>query len=249
MLIEPLLTQLQTLGLRGMSRALEHQQRNPEVEALPFEDRLTLLLQHEHAERQSTRLAQRLRWARLPQMACVEDIDSKTARGLERGRLTQLTDLAWVDQHLNVLLSGPTGVGKSYLACALAHQACCQDYAVRYFRVPRLTDELLSASAQQKRSVFFKLLAKADLRVLDDFGLTPLAEPFKRDLLEIVDDRFDKKSTLITSQMPVEVWHAHLDDPTLADAILDRLVHNAYQIELKGESMRKRKPLERTTKT
>ena len=175
MLIEPLLTQLQTLGLRGMSRALEHQQRNPEVEALPFEDRLTLLLQHEHAERQSTRLAQRLRWARLPQTACIEDIDARTPRGLERGRLSQLTDLAWVDQRLNVLLSGPTGVGKSYLACALAHQACRQDYAVRYFRVPRLT-ELLSASAQHKRSAFFKLLAKADLLVLDDFGLTPLAE-------------------------------------------------------------------------
>lgn len=249
MLIEPLMTQLQTLGLRGMSRALERQQQNPDAAALPFEDRLTLLLQHEQAERQSYRLAQRLRWARLPQMACVEDIDTKTARGLERGRLTQLTDLAWIGQRLNVLLSGPTGVGKSYLACALAHHACRQDYAVRYFRVPRLTDELLRAGAQQKKSAFFKLLAKADLLVLDDFGLTPLAEPFKRDLLEIVDDRFDKKSTLITSQMPVEAWHAHLDDPTLADAILDRLVHNAYQIELKGDSMRKRKTLERTTKT
>ena len=249
MLIEPLMTQLQTLGLRGMSRALERQQQNPDAAALPFEDRLTLLLQHEQAERQSYRLAQRLRWARLPQMACVEDIDTKTARGLERGRLTQLTDLAWIGQRLNVLLSGPTGVGKSYLACALAHQACRQDYAVRYFRVPRLTDELLRAGAQQKKSAFFKLLAKADLLVLDDFGLTPLAEPFKRDLLEIVDDRFDKKSTLITSQMPVEAWHAHLDDPTLADAVLDRLVHNAYQIELKGESMRKRKTLERATKT
>ena len=248
MLIEPLMTQLQTLGLRGMSRALARQQRNPEVEALPFEDRLTLLLQHEHAERQSYRLAQRLRWARLPQTACIEDLDARTSRGLERGRLTQLTDLAWVNQHLNVLLSGPTGVGKSYLACALAHQACRQDYSVRYFRVPRLTEELLRAGAQQKKSAFFKLLAKADLLVLDDFGLTPLAEPFKRDLLEIVDDRFDKKSTLITSQMPVEAWHAHLNDPTLADAILDRLVHNAYQIELKGDSMRKRKALERTSK-
>ena len=177
-----------------MGRALEHQDRNPEVEALPFEDRLILLLQHEVAARQSHRLAQRLRWARLPQTACR------------------------------------------------------QDYSVRYFQVPRLTDELLHAGAQQKKSAFFKLLAKADLLVLDDFGLTPLADPFKRDLLEIVDDRFDKKSTLITSQMPVEAWHAHLDDPTLADAILDRLVHNAYQIELKGESMRKRKPLERAAK-
>ena len=242
------MTQLQTLGLRGMGRALECQHRNPEIAALAFEDRLILLLQHEVAERQSTRLAQRLRWARLPQTACVEDIDGRTPRGLERGRLAQLTDLAWIDQHLNVLLSGPTGVGKSYLACALAHQACRQDYSVRYFRVPRLTEELLRAGAQQKKSAFFKLLAKADLLVLDDFGLTPLADPFKRDLLEIVDDRFDKKSTLITSQMPVEAWHAHLDDPTLADAILDRLVHNAYQIELKGDSMRKRKSLDRPGK-
>ena len=119
---------------------------------------------------------------------------------------------------------------------------------MRYCRVPRLTEDLLRAGAQQKKSAFFKLLAKADLLVLDDFGLTSLADPFKRDLLEIVDDRFDKKSTLITSQMPVEAWHAHLDDPTLADAILDRLVHNAYQIELKGDSMRKRKPLERAGK-
>ena len=141
-----------------------------------------------------------------------------------------------------MLLTGPTGVGKSYLACALAHQACRHDYSVRYFRVPRLTEELLRAGAQQKKSAFFKLLAKADLLVLDDFGLTPSSDPFKRDLLEIVDDRFDKKSTLITSQMPVEAWHPYLDDPTLADAILDRLVHNAHKVELKGESTRKRKP-------
>ena len=249
MLIEPVMNQLHSLGLRGMAHALERQQQSREIESLAFEDRLTLLLQHELAARQSTRLAQRLRWARLPQPACVEDIDARTPRGLDRGRLAQLTELSWIDEHLNVLLSGPTGVGKSYLACALAHQACRQDFAVRYFRVPRLNEELLRAGAQHKKSAFFKLLAKADLLVLDDFGLTPLADPFKRDLLEIVDDRFDKKSTLITSQMPVDAWHTHLDDPTLADAILDRLVHNAYQLELTGESMRKRKPLERPGKT
>lgn len=241
MLIQPLMTQLSALGLRGMARALERQQTTPEARTLEFEDRLGLLVQHELADRQAQRLHQRLRWAKLGQSACIEDIDPRATRGLERGRLTQLAQLDWIDQHLNVLLTGPTGVGKSYLACALAHQACRQDKSVRYFRMPRLAEELLRAGAVQKKSAFFKHLAKADLLVLDDFGLTPMSDEFKRDLLEIVDDRFDKSSTLITSQLPVDRWHAWLDEPTLADAILDRLVHNAYRLELKGESMRRTK--------
>jgi DNA replication protein DnaC len=240
MLIEPLIAQLQALGLRGMVRALERQPENPDVHSLGFTDRLGLLVQHEIAERQSARLAQRLRWAKLPQAACVEDLNTRAPRGIERGRLAQLVEGAWIDQHLNVLITGPTGVGKSYIASALAHQACRQDRSVRYFRMPRLTEDLLRAGAQQKKSAFFKHLAKADLLVLDDFGLAPMSDEIKRDLLEIVDDRFDKKSTLITSQLPIDAWHRHLDDPTLADAILDRLVHNAYKIELKGESMRKK---------
>lgn len=241
MLIQPLMTQLTTLGLRAMARALERQQTTPEAHTLEFEDRLGLLVQHELADRQAQRLHQRLRWAKLGQSACIEDIDTRATRGLERGRLTQLAQLDWLDQHLNLLISGPTGVGKSYLACALAHQACRQDKSVRYFRMPRLAEELLRAGAVQKKSAFFKHLAKADLLVLDDFGLTPMSDEFKRDLLEIVDDRFDKSSTLITSQLPVDRWHAWLDEPTLADAILDRLVHNAYRLELKGESMRRTK--------
>ena len=144
------MNQLHSLGLRGMASALERQQQSREIEALSFDERLTLLLQHEMAARQSTRLAQRLRWARLPQPACVEDIDARTPRGLDRGRLAQLAELSWIDEHLNVLLSGPTGVGKSTLACALAHQACRQDFAVRYFRVPQLNEELLRAGAQHK---------------------------------------------------------------------------------------------------
>lgn len=241
MLTEPLMVQLQTLGLRGMIRALERQAASPDSQALPFEDRLGLLIQHEMADRQAHRLSQRLRWAKLPQPACIEDLDARAPRGLDRATLTQLTELGWIDQHLNLLITGPTGVGKSYIACALAHQACRQDQSVRYFRLPRLAEDLLRAGAQQKKSAFFRSLAKADLLVLDDFGLAPMSDEIKRDLLEIVDDRFDKKSTLITSQLPVDQWHRHLDDPTLADAILDRLVHNAYRLDLKGESMRRKK--------
>ena len=243
MLTEPLIDQLQQLALRGMVHALERDRGNAEVQAMGFEDRLSLLVAHELAERQSARLSQRLRWARLPQPACVEALDAKAVRGIERGRLAQLTQLRWIDEHLNVLITGPTGVGKSFIACALAHQACRADLSVRYLRLPRLAEELLRAGAQQKKSAFFTHLAKADLIVIDDFGLTPLADELRRDLLEIVDDRFDKKSTIVTSQLPVEAWHRYLDDPTLADAILDRLVHNAYRLDLKGDSMRKKKSL------
>jgi DNA replication protein DnaC len=241
MLTAPLYQALQELGLRGMARAFEQQRTQPDLAALSFDDRLSLLLDHERAERHNYRLAQRLRWAKLPQAASPEDLDTRTARGIERTVLAKLTDLGWIEQNLNVLITGPTGVGKSYLACALAHAACRADHSVRYFRMPRLVEELARAEALQKKSAFFRHLAKARLIVLDDFGLAPLADSIKRDLLEILDDRYDKAATLITSQLPVDQWHAHLDEPTLADAILDRLVHNAYRLNLKGESMRAKK--------
>lgn len=241
MLTEPLLQQLHQLKLHGLAAGLEQQLASPDSQRLSFDERLGLLLQHELTARASARLAQRLRWAKLPQLASLEDLDTRTPRGLDRAVLAQVTDLNWIAQHLNVLVTGPCGVGKSYLACALAHAACRADYSVRSFRLPRLIDELTRVTALQKRSAFFRQLAKADLLLIDDFGLAPLSDQTKRDLLEILDDRYDKQSTLITSQLPVDQWHRYLDEPTLADAILDRLVHNAYRLNLKGDSMRKHK--------
>ena len=242
MLIEPLVQQLHLLRLRGMATALEHLLSSRQDAALSFEERLSLLIQQEITDRQSQRLAQRLRWAKLPQPAALEDLDTRTPRGLDPKLMAVLSALAWIKDKLNVLITGPCGVGKSFIASAIAHAACRADYSVRSFRLPRLLEELARYHAQSNRSAFLRQLAKVDLLYIDDFGLAPLTDQSKRDLLEIMEDRYDKKSTLITSQLPVEQWHAYIDEPTLADAILDRLVHNSYRVNLKGGSMRKRKP-------
>ncbi len=246
MSIEPLIQSLSAMRLHGMAVALEQQSADRNIHSLRFEERLALLIQHEQAERGNLRLAQRLRWARLPQSgACLEDLDIKTIRGIDPVTLATVRDLSWIKKRLNVLIVGPCGVGKSFLASALAQSACRADFAVRCFRLPRLAEELTRANALQRRSALLRQLAKIDVLLIDDFGLAPPTDQLKRDLLEILDDRYDKKSTVITSQLPIEQWHEYLSEPTLADAILDRLVHNAYRLTLKGESMRKQRAVRR----
>lgn len=241
MLTEPLYQALQALGLRGMARQFSAQLQSSDLAGLPFNDRMALLVDAEQSERSNYRYAQRLRWAKLGQSASLEDLDQRTPRGLDKSLVAQLTTLAFVEDKRNLLITGPTGVGKSYLACAIGQQACRQDISVRYLRMPRLVEELICADALKRKGALFKHLAKFRLLILDDFGLAPIADVHQRDLLEIVDDRFDKSSTILTSQLPVEQWHSWLGEPTLADAILDRVVHNAYKLALKGESMRRKK--------
>lgn len=239
MLIHPTLGKLQTLRLSGMLKALEEQQRMPDIDSLGFEERLGLLVDREMTERENRRLGTRLKKAKLRHACCVEDLNFKASRGLDKALILSLATCTWIARGLNLLICGPTGIGKSYLACALGHKACLEGYSVLHLRLPRLFEELHLAKADGRYGKLMLGYAKTDLLILDDWGLTPMTDPQRRDLLEILEDRYGKRSTIVTSQLPVTAWHEAIGDPTLADAILDRLVHNAYKIELKGDSMRK----------
>ena len=241
MLNHPTLDKLHELRFTGMARALTEQMALPDIEDLSFEERLGLLVDREATEREDRRLQTRLRQAKLKQNASIEDIDFKQSRGLDKSLMLDLAQCQWIKKHLNILITGPTGVGKTWIACALAQKACREGFTSLYLRLPRLLQELPIAKGDGTYPRLMTRLAKVDVLILDDWGLSKLIAEQRRDLLEILEDRHDTRSTIVTSQLPLDQWHHIIGDPTLADAILDRLVHNAYKINLKGESMRKRK--------
>ncbi|MET4028321.1 DNA replication protein DnaC [Marinobacter sp. MBR-99] len=249
MLKHPTLDKLHALKLTGMAAALADQSATPDITDLSFEERLGLLVDREMTERDNRRMTSRLRRARLRHTAILEDIDYRHSRGLDKGLVQSLAGCQWVKEHLNVLITGPTGVGKTWLACALAHKACREGYTAQYVRLTRLMRELTIAKGDGQYSKLLTNLAKVDVLILDDWGLMKLSAENRRDLLEVLEDRHGRRSTIATSQLPIEEWHGVIGDATLADAILDRLVHNAYKINLRGESMRKQQAKLTATET
>jgi DNA replication protein DnaC len=240
MLLHPTLEKLTTMRFTGMAAALDEQMQMDGLDDMAFEERLGILLDREQAVRETRRMKTRLRKAKLRQNGCIEDIDFRHPRGLDKSLVARLADCQWIRKHNNLLITGPTGVGKSYLACAFAEKACREGFNALYMRTSKLFEDLSLAKGDGRYLKLLTSYAKTDLLVLDDYGLLELNQEQRHDLLEILEDRHGLKSTLVTSQLPVKHWHEQIGDPTLADAILDRLVHRAHKIQLKGESMRKK---------
>jgi DNA replication protein DnaC len=240
MLIHPTVERLRALGLAAMADAFIELQNTPDAAELTREDWLGLLVDREATSRENKRLARRLREARLRQSAAVEDVDFRAHRGLDRALFLNLATCQWIRDHHLLVVTGPTGIGKSWLACALGHKACREGFSVLYKRATRLFIDLAQARGEGRLPRLMTTLERTRLLIIDDWGPEPLNAEQRRDLLEIVDDRYDRGSLLITSQVPVNRWHEVIGDPTLADAILDRIIHRAHRIELKGPSLRRR---------
>jgi DNA replication protein DnaC len=240
MLTHPTVERLRALGLSAMADAFIEMQNTPEAAELTHEDWLGLLVDREATNRENKRLARRLREARLRQSAVVEDVNLHAPRGLARSLFLKLATCEWIRDHHHLAVIGPTGIGKSWLACALGHKACRDGFSVLYKRAPRLFSDLAQARGEGRLPRLMTTLERTRLLIIDDWGPEPLNTEQRRDLLEIVDDRCDRGSLLITSQVPINRWHEVIGDPTLADAILDRIVHRAHRIELKGPSLRRR---------
>jgi len=243
-LTHPMLDQLAQLGLSGMVQAFAELEASGEGATLTHADWLGLLVDREMTHRRDKRLAARLRYARLRHNAIVEDVDYRAPRGLDRALFHKLAGGEWIDAHDNLILCGPTGVGKSWLACALGHKACRDNRSVLYQRVPKLFADLALARGDGRYPRLMRALGGVKLLILDDWGLEPLGPEQRHDMLEIVEDRYGRGATLITSQIPVDRWHALIGDSTLADAILDRVIHNAHRLQLSGDSLRKQKALQ-----
>ncbi len=242
MLSHPTLETLHELGLQGCAKGFKALEADPAAAALSHAEWLALILDYEVTLRRQKRFEARAGRAKLRHNAVVEDVDYRTVRGLDRTLFLKLTSCQWIREHRHVILCGPTGIGKSWLGCALGHKACREDFSVSYQRVPRLFSALDLARGDGRYAKLLSSLAKVDLLILDDWGSHALTADHRRDLMEIVEDRYNRGSFLITSQIPVCRWHETIGDPTLADAILDRIVHAAYRIDLNGESMRKPLP-------
>ena len=239
MLTHPTLEQLHALGLHGMAKGFKELDGNPEARALDHSAWLALLLEHETTWRRQKRYEARARAARLRQSACIEDVDYRAARGLDRALFRKLATCEWIRMRRNLIIAGPCGVGKSWLACALGNIACKEGFSVLYHRIPRLFAALALARGDGRYARLLRVLGRVQLLILDDWGLEPLDAAARHDLLEILEERYGRRSTIITSQIPVDKWHALIGDPTYADAILDRIVHNAHRINLTGHSLRR----------
>jgi DNA replication protein DnaC len=239
MLANATVQKLHALNLMGMARAFSEQLERPDYQGLSFEERLGLLVDREALDRDNRRLHRNLKAAKLRSQACIEDIDFQRPRGLDRAMILDLAEARWVGTHHDVLIVGPTGAGKSFLACALAHAALRRGLRALYVRVPRMLDDIALARADGRLPRLMTAWAKLDVLVLDDLALRPLSAQQAADLLEVVEDRHQRRSTVVTSQLPIRHWHEALGEPTVADAILDRLVHNAYRVEMRGDSFRR----------